>query len=373
MIDFESLDNEAKYWFLGLFVTSGHFNGQNSVVFNQQRCDRDILEKICRLLAIPQARLEDNEIDGQECTRLRIGTAQCPSLIEYLKKQGVHSNSFDVPPGAARHFIRGIIDGDGEIRGEHVLKVNISGCEDFIVYVASLMKVIDPTYKVRVYNVQSEKTDRTHTTLYYVELTGNEAERFLLRLYDCTEYYGQRKFQSFLTAKSQQNIKIETYRAWVECKGTNQPIEGVRIVEGKAFTDNRGYLTECYRCDDDVVPTHLVYTSLTHPGIRRGPHAHCTQTDIFTFGVAGMYKIWLLDDRESSPTYKNIQILYGGRNHWLRVSVPPGVIHAYQNISDEDGLSINCVSRLFGGFDKKYPVDEIRLDDTEFAEFLFKL
>lgn len=79
MNDFESLSHEKKYWFLGLFCTDGHFNGKNTVLFNQQRCDRDLLEKTYYMLGIPEDRLEDNENDEGQYTRLRI-------IVPLLKK-----------------------------------------------------------------------------------------------------------------------------------------------------------------------------------------------------------------------------------------------------------------------------------------------
>lgn len=383
--EFNSLDFERKFWFLGLFCTDGHFDGKNSITFNQQVQDRDILEKVCYILDIPVLRLQENKCkkpSGEmgEYVRLRINKSHCPSLMEFLRMSGFGSNktfnmpTIEVPDSAVRHFLRGVIDGDGGVYDEHVLKVDMcTASSNFADFLVVLIKRMLPTLKVHKYTIPFEKTDMAKSDLYKIEITGKDAEKLLLQIYDSTEFYGQRKLRNFLQAKNQQNKSVSIYRSWTERKGIDQEIEGVQIIEGKSFADTRGYLSECYRCDTLLSPAHLVYVSLTHPGLRRGPHIHLSQTDIFTFGVAGMYKIWLLDDRESSPTYKNVRVLYGGRDNWLRVSVPPGVVHAYQNISDEDGLSINCVSRLYAGLNKKYEVDEIRLDNTEFADYLFGL
>jgi dTDP-4-dehydrorhamnose 3,5-epimerase len=45
--------------------------------------------------------------------------------------------------------------------------------------------------------------------------------------------------------------------------------------------------------------------------------------------------------------------------------VPPGVVHAYRNISLESGLVFNAANQLFGGQGRREPVDEIRWEQAE--------
>ena len=49
--------------------------------------------------------------------------------------------------------------------------------------------------------------------------------------------------------------------------------------------------------------------------------------------------------------------------------VPPGVVHAYQNVGPKDGLVLNLPNRLFAGRDKQEPVDEIRHEDDPGSRF----
>ena len=49
----------------------------------------------------------------------------------------------------------------------------------------------------------------------------------------------------------------------------------------------------------------------------------------------------------------------------MTVLVPPGVVHAYRNVSEENGLVFNVPNRLYAGWGKKEPVDEIRHEDRE--------
>ena len=51
--------------------------------------------------------------------------------------------------------------------------------------------------------------------------------------------------------------------------------------------------------------------------------------------------------------------------------VPPGVVHAYRNVGKSDAFVLNFPDRLFAGWGKKDPVDEIRYEDAE--DSLFRL
>jgi dTDP-4-dehydrorhamnose 3,5-epimerase len=45
--------------------------------------------------------------------------------------------------------------------------------------------------------------------------------------------------------------------------------------------------------------------------------------------------------------------------------VPPGVVHAYKNIGQDNGIVFNAPNRLYAGEGKKTQVDEIRHEEAE--------
>lgn len=144
-------------------------------------------------------------------------------------------------------------------------------------------------------------------------------------------------------------------------------IEGVIIKKLEQYADKRGCLVETFRRDelpDNLLP-EMSYLSYTKPGIGRGPHEHNRQTDIFCFAGPGNFRIKLWDNRKNSITYSNYMELFGGKDNMITVIVPPGVVHGYENISDEDGLVLNFPDRLYRGKGKKGDVDEIRHEDEE--------
>lgn len=114
----------------------------------------------------------------------------------------------------------------------------------------------------------------------------------------------------------------------------------------------------------------MAYVSQTLPGVARGPHEHRWQTDYFAFFGPGDFKLYLWDARPNRPTCGNRQTLIVGQSNPQSVIVPPGVVHAYRNVSEVPGLVFNAPNRLYAGWGKKEPVDEIRHEDRPGSPFL---
>lgn len=149
-------------------------------------------------------------------------------------------------------------------------------------------------------------------------------------------------------------------------------IHDVQVNKLVRYADERGYLTEIFRLDElpNGLKPVMSYISYTEPGVSRGPHEHVHQTDIFTFNGPGNFKLKLWDNRTESPTYGNFMIIFTGADNPCTVTVPPGVVHGYKNISvTERGMVINCPDELFMGEGKKEPVDELRHEDDENSPF----
>lgn len=144
-------------------------------------------------------------------------------------------------------------------------------------------------------------------------------------------------------------------------------IPGVRIRPLRRFTDARGWLTELFR--DDELPEgfrpQMGYISMTHPGVSRGPHEHRDQTDGFAF-LYGNFRIYLWENR---PGRERVQCVFeAGATNPIFLLVPPGVVHAYRNVGETEALSMNFPDRLYAGWGRSEPVDEIRHEDIN-SEF----
>ncbi|MFO0808457.1 MAG: dTDP-4-dehydrorhamnose 3,5-epimerase family protein [Gemmataceae bacterium] len=151
------------------------------------------------------------------------------------------------------------------------------------------------------------------------------------------------------------------------------PIEGVIWRPLKKFHDQRGWLCELFRNDElpqEYIPV-MCYVSVTEPGVARGPHEHVDQADYFCFYGPSNFKMYLWDNRPQSKTYRNVETRVVGADDPMALVVPVGVVHAYRNVGEVPGLVLNAANRLYKGWGRKEPVDEIRHE--EHVGTVFKL
>ena len=148
-------------------------------------------------------------------------------------------------------------------------------------------------------------------------------------------------------------------------------ISGVLIKSLSIVKDSRGWLTELFRIDEWVAEFHpsMAYISSTFPGVTRGPHEHVDQADLFCFLGPSNFKLRMWDNRADSETFGNVNTVIVGEINPVAVLVPKGIVHAYKNIGDVDGVVINCPNRLYRGEGRRESVDEIRHEDDRGTRF----
>ncbi len=134
-------------------------------------------------------------------------------------------------------------------------------------------------------------------------------------------------------------------------------------------SDDRGHLMEIFREDELDFKVAMSYLSLTKAGIVRGPHEHKEQSDYFVFPGPGNFNLYLWDNRPNSSTYEEKLVLEVGESNPCLIIVPPGVVHAYKCISENDAFSINLPDKLYKGWAKKEEVDEIRWEEKKDSPF----
>ena len=135
-------------------------------------------------------------------------------------------------------------------------------------------------------------------------------------------------------------------------------IQGVEIKNLKVIKDNRGFLMEMLRCDDQIFEKFgQVYLSVCNPNIVKGWHYHKKQTDHFVI-VKGNAKIVLYDTREDSPTKGEIQEVFMGENNPILLKIPTFVLHWMTPADDNPIYLINCPTEPYN---YKNP-DEFRVD-----------
>ena len=109
-------------------------------------------------------------------------------------------------------------------------------------------------------------------------------------------------------------------------------IEGVKIKELRVIPDERGWLMEILRCDDEIFNNFgQVYLTTAYPDVVKAWHMHKKQTDNFTC-ISGMMKVVLYDSRKSSSTHEEINEFIIGEKNPMLLSVPPLIYHGFKAI-----------------------------------------
>jgi len=156
-------------------------------------------------------------------------------------------------------------------------------------------------------------------------------------------------------------------------------IEGAQGIPLTIHQDQRGFLFETFRSDDPrwkELPFRMSYSSFTAPNQFRDVdrwHVHQVQVDRFVV-VLGSMTLVLYDPRKDSPTAGTLQAVrlagiplgsptYGGTRTLTTYlqPIPPGVLHALGNLSDEPFVYQNFPSELYN------PADEGRVPFADLA------
>jgi dTDP-4-dehydrorhamnose 3,5-epimerase len=123
--------------------------------------------------------------------------------------------------------------------------------------------------------------------------------------------------------------------------GVSGAIDGVDVKELIIHPDERGRLFEILRSDDVIFRKFgQVYITTAFPGVIKAWHYHKIQTDYFTC-VHGLAKLVLYDARDGSKSFGKVMEFVIGPHTPKLVSIPPGVYHGFQCVSDIEAIMIN--------------------------------
>jgi len=124
-------------------------------------------------------------------------------------------------------------------------------------------------------------------------------------------------------------------------------IEGVSARRAKVLPDQRGRLGEIMRADDPWFEKFgQVYFTTTYPGVVKAWHYHQKQTDHF-YVIKGMVKIALFDRRGNSQTKGVVNELYLGEHCPGLLRIPPGIMHGWMCVSQDEAYIVNIVSEMY--------------------------
>lgn len=124
-------------------------------------------------------------------------------------------------------------------------------------------------------------------------------------------------------------------------------IEGVRLHRLTANVDGRGNLAVLMsdRFGPDQTTPHVYLVTAAARSVRAWVY-HKRQTDRLAYTM-GHLRIVLYDLRPDSPTYGVLNVIDAGADNKLQLTIPPFVVHAVQNPTDEDTIFVNMPTRAY--------------------------
>lgn len=124
-------------------------------------------------------------------------------------------------------------------------------------------------------------------------------------------------------------------------------IDGVVVKPLRVISDERGFLMEMLRSDDEIFERFgQAYITACYPGVVKGWHYHKKQTDHFVC-VRGMAKVVLYDGREGFPTHGQVQEFFIGERNPALLKIPPLVMHGFKAVGMEMAMIINFPTELY--------------------------
>ena len=131
----------------------------------------------------------------------------------------------------------------------------------------------------------------------------------------------------------------------------------------QSFIDDRGFLSQILPEGDESFQIKRIYsTGNFSKGTVRGFHKHSREKKAF-FVMSGVAKFVAIDDRNDSPTYKEINTFVLSTLNPSVLIIPTGVYTGWVSLS-ENTVVLGISS---GTFDKNNPDDE-RADPSSFGD-----
>lgn len=132
-------------------------------------------------------------------------------------------------------------------------------------------------------------------------------------------------------------------------------IDGVILKDLNALVDGRGDVTELWSkpwVDKEgfLVPEHC-YQSATDFGVVKCWHLHAVHTDQFTV-TRGKLQVVLVDIREGSPTFGQVNSIFMGIQKPRLLKIPNGIMHGWKALTAPEVIVVNFQSHVYDSKDE---------------------
>ncbi|MCX7289240.1 MAG: dTDP-4-dehydrorhamnose 3,5-epimerase family protein [Rhodobacterales bacterium] len=124
-------------------------------------------------------------------------------------------------------------------------------------------------------------------------------------------------------------------------------IAGVEIRRLVQMSDGRGNLTVLMsdRFGETYRTPHVYLVTAAARSIRAWVY-HKHQSDRLAL-ASGRIRVVLYDLRPDSPTHGVVNVIDAGDANKVLLTIPPLVVHAVQNLADEDSIFVNMPTRAY--------------------------
>lgn len=144
-------------------------------------------------------------------------------------------------------------------------------------------------------------------------------------------------------------------------------IQDVQVKKLKLIPDDRGFLMEILRRDEDLFESFgQCYVTLVRPRIVKGWHYHKKQIDHFVC-LQGTAKVVLYDARKNSKTFGEVSEYFMSMENPIVLKIPTYVYHGFTAAGDHDAMILNIPTEPYhykepdefraNPFDKSIPYD----------------
>jgi dTDP-4-dehydrorhamnose 3,5-epimerase len=133
---------------------------------------------------------------------------------------------------------------------------------------------------------------------------------------------------------------------FAEVRIDNQ-IKGVEMRRLTTMADGRGDLTVLIsdRFGEAWRTPHAYLVTAAAKSVRAWVY-HKRQSDRLAY-TSGRLRVVLYDLRKDSPTYGALNVIDVGAANKILLTIPPFVVHAVQNLGDEDTQFVNMPTRAY--------------------------
>ncbi len=135
-------------------------------------------------------------------------------------------------------------------------------------------------------------------------------------------------------------------------------LDGVLVHPLRQIPDERGKVMRMLRRDDPHFEQFgEIYFSVVYPNVIKGWHLHRRMTLNYAV-VVGMIKLVLYDDRDGSPTRRQLMQIFMGESNYVLVKIPPGIWNGFKGLGATPAIVANCATEPHD------PDEIVRLDPS---------